>query len=90
MQVTSSALLAEATGDVREAADRFADAAARWHDFGVPYEEAQALLGQGRSLARLGRRLEAAQPLEQAREIFGRLGARPALEETEEWLAKAH
>jgi hypothetical protein len=38
----------------------------------------------------LGRAPEAAAPLASAREIFARLGARPALEETEEWLAKAH
>ena len=56
MHVTSRALLSEATGDPGEALGRFADAAARWHDFGVPYEEAQALLGQGRCLVALGSR----------------------------------
>jgi hypothetical protein len=49
----------------------------------VPYEEAQALLGRGRCLLALGRAPEAAQPLREAREIFARLGARPALEETD-------
>ena len=34
------------------AAEGFAAAAARWHDFGVPYEEGQALLGQGRAWPR--------------------------------------
>jgi hypothetical protein len=64
-------------------------AAARWHDLVVPYEEAQALLGQGRCLMALGRTQEAAQPLEQAWEIFVGLGAKPALEEAEEWLVQS-
>ena len=67
----------------------FAVAADRWHDFGVPYEEAQALLGQGRCLVALDRGPEAAAPLAAAREIFARLGARPALEETQVALAAA-
>jgi class 3 adenylate cyclase/tetratricopeptide (TPR) repeat protein len=82
------ALLAEASRDHETAAVRFAAAAAAWHDFGVPYEEAQAWLGEGRCLVRLGRAREAVLPLEQAREILARLGAKPALEETEEWLAR--
>jgi len=84
-----NALLAEARGEHEAAAAGFADAAARWHEFGIPYEEAQALLGRGRCLLALGRAPEAAQPLREAREIFARLGARPALEETEDWLAQA-
>ncbi len=48
------ALLAEAEGNAWEAASGFARAAAGWHDFGVPYEEAQALLGQGAASATLG------------------------------------
>ena len=62
-------------------------AAQRWHDFGVPYEEAQALLGQGRCLLALGTAEEAAGSLTGAREVFEHLGARPALVETEELLA---
>lgn len=56
----------------------------------MPYGVAHALLGQGRCLVTLGRAHEAAKPLEQARVVFERLGAMPALEETEKWLAKAH
>jgi len=82
------ALVTEARGEHEAAAAGFADAAARWHDFGVPYEEAQALLGQGRCLVALGRAPEAAQPLVQAREIFERLGARPSLAETDAFLAE--
>jgi len=86
---TAAALLAEHACKHDEAAAGFADAAARWHDFGVPYEEGHALLGQGRCLVTLGRTPAAAAPLAAAREIFARLGARPALAETDEWLAKA-
>ncbi len=82
-------LLAEACSEYETAAAGFAAAAARWHDFGVPYEEGHALLGQGRCLAALGRAPEAAAPLAAAHEIFARLGARPALAETEEALRRS-
>ena len=81
-------LLAEAHGERQSAAVGFADAAKRWHRFGVPYEEGQALLGHGRCLLALDRAREAATPLAAAREIFARLGARPALAETDDWLAR--
>ena len=83
------ALVEEARGEPEAAAAGFADAADLWHGVGVPYEEAQALLGQGRCLVALGRAPEAAAPLAAAREIFARLGATPALAETDEWLATA-
>ena len=82
---STQASIAEARGE-HEAAAGFADAAAGWHDFGVPYEEAQALLGQGRCLVALGRAPEAVEPLGQAHDIFERLGARPALAETDQVL----
>jgi len=88
-QVTCRALLAEARGAHEAAAAGFADTVARWHEFGVPYEEGHALLGQGRCLVALGRAPEAAAPLAAAREIFARLKARPALEETDRWLEGA-
>jgi hypothetical protein len=78
---TGRALLAEWEGERLSAAVGFEDAAVRWRDFGVPYEEAQALLGQGRCLVALGRAQEAATPLVAARDIFTRLGAKPALTE---------
>ena len=53
-----------------------------------PYEEAQALLGQGRCLVALGRAAEAAAPLAAAREILARLGAKPALDETDELMQR--
>jgi hypothetical protein len=54
----------------------------------VPYEEAQALLGEGRCLVALGRAPEAAPVLEQARAIFARLGAEPALHEADQLLGR--
>jgi len=87
VRVTGRAVLDEAGGQHEAASAGYSDAAARWHDFGVPYEEAQALLGQGRCLVELGRAEEAREPLTGASEIFDRLGARPALAETEKLLA---
>ncbi len=86
--VAAHALVSEARGDHEAAEAGFADAAARWHDFEVPYEEAQALLGQGRCLVALGRSAEAPVPLVAAREIFARLGAKPALAETDELMQR--
>ena len=86
--ITCRALTAEARGAHEAASAGFVDAAARWHDFGVPYEEAQALLGQARCLVALGRAPEAEPPLAAAREIFARLGAKPALAETDELIER--
>ena len=58
-------------------------AASGWREFGVPYEEAHALLGEGRCLVALGRAPEVAAPLAEAREIFARLRATPALAEAD-------
>ena len=80
------ALMAEAHGEYQAAGDAFAVAAARWRMFETPYEEGHALLGQGRCLVRLGRQAEAPRPLNQARDLFARLKARPALEETDSLL----
>lgn len=87
----TSALLtghrAEAAGDHRVAAGRFAEAEAVWARLGIPFERAQAALGQGRSLASLGEAGESGATLGRARDAFARLGARPALEETDALLA---
>jgi tetratricopeptide (TPR) repeat protein len=83
---SARAALLEHRGGVDEAAAAHAAAASLWREFGDPYEEAQALLGQGRCLVALGRAPAAAAPLAAAREIFARLGARPALEETDRGL----
>jgi class 3 adenylate cyclase len=85
----AKALVTEARGEHATALAAFADAAGAWHDFGMPNEEAQALFGEGRCLMALGRAPEAAAPLTAAREIFAKLKAKPALEETAELLAEA-
>ena len=74
--------------DDAEAARKFAVAASRWRDFGVPYEEGHALLGQGRSLFSIGRSSEAAEPLAAARAIFDMLGAAPAVGETDRLISQ--
>jgi tetratricopeptide (TPR) repeat protein len=83
------ALLAEREGDHEGAAELFADAELRWSDLGIVWEEAQAALGQGRDLLALRRGRDAIDALRRAREIFGRLGARPAQEETDVILGQA-
>jgi len=78
------ALLAEARGEHEAAAAGFTAAASCWHEFGVPYEEAQALLGQGRCLLALDRAPDAAAVLMAARDIFVNLGAEPAVHEVDD------
>jgi class 3 adenylate cyclase len=85
---SAHASVAEARTEHEAAAAGFTTATAGWHDFGVPYEEAQALLGQARCLVALERAPEAALTLERAREILARLGAKPALAEVEEILQR--
>ena len=87
--VTARALLAEQHGEHAEAAALFTDAAGRWERFEVPWEQAQALLGQGRCLLTLGRPAEAREPLRAARDIFSSLGANPDLTDTNRLLAEA-
>ena len=89
-QASIAALRTEHRGDHESAVAGFAGAARDWHEFGVPYEEAQALLGQGRCLIALERADEATEPLAEARKIFARLRAEPALVETDELLAKTN
>jgi hypothetical protein len=81
------ALVCELGGEPERAAELFAAAAARWREFSMPYEEAFALLGRGRCLAAAGRRADAQEHLSAARGVFTRLGAKPALEETDALLA---
>jgi hypothetical protein len=81
--VTTGAVLGELAGDLATATAAYADAATRWAAFGIPYERALALLGAGRCLIGLGRSGEAQPGLRDARELFARLGATPALVETD-------
>lgn len=87
--MTATAAIAEARGDHQAAADGYADAAQRWEQFGVIPEYANALLGHGRCLITLGRPHEAAPVLHRARALFDRLGAIPALAETDALLEQA-
>ena len=87
--VTVRALLAEQHGKHAEAAALFMDAACLWERFEVPWEQAQALLGQGRCLVPLGRPAEAREPLRAARDIFASLGANPVLTDANRLLAEA-
>jgi hypothetical protein len=82
------AQLAEAAGDHAGAATLYAEAAARWQEFGNVPERAYALLGQGRCLLAL-QDPAAEQPLRQAAELFTSMGYRPALTETETLLQQA-
>lgn len=82
------ALFAEYEGDPGAAANLFADAAARWQALGFLWEHAQALLGSGRCLIALGKP-GASEPLRDARGIFARLDAKPALAATDALLERA-
>jgi hypothetical protein len=81
------AQLAEHAGNHAEAVTLYAEAATRWQEFGHVPERAYALLGQGRCLRALGRP-EAEEPLREARDLFGEMGYKPALAETEALLAQ--
>ena len=81
------AQLAEAAGEVGDAASLYAQAAVRWSEFGNVPERAYALLGQGRCLAALGKP-EAEAPLREAQGLFASMGYKPALAETEALLAQ--
>jgi len=87
--VAAKAMLAEARGDFAAALPSYADAAERWVRFGLVPEHGYALLGKGRCLCLLDRRAEAREPLVEAREVFVRLGARPALAEIDALLEQA-
>jgi len=88
-RIAANAALAEAREDLKEAADAHAHAADRWERFGVVPEQALALLGEGRCLLGLSRPTEASAVLRRARQIFERLGAAPALAETDALLQQA-
>ena len=87
--VAANAALTEVREDLRAAAEAYADAADRWEQFGVVSEKGFALLGQGRCLLGLSRPNEASPVLQDAREIFERLQAAPALAETDTLLQEA-
>ena len=81
------AAVAEARGDYTVALAGYVDAAQRFGAFTIRTEEAFALLGQGRCLVALGRPDEAGPMLLRARDMFTKMGARPALAEVDALLA---
>jgi tetratricopeptide (TPR) repeat protein len=83
------AVFREADGATEESAHLYLEAANEWGRRGSAFEQAQALLGRGRCLIALGRASDAIRPLEEAREIFESLRAKPALTETGALLERA-
>jgi DNA-binding SARP family transcriptional activator/class 3 adenylate cyclase/tetratricopeptide (TPR) repeat protein len=79
---TARALEAELRGDYRRAAELYAAAASRWEGFGNRFEQAHALLGEGRCLT-AGRDHSAELSLRRARELFKDMGARSRVAECE-------
>jgi len=73
------ACILEHDHDHASAAEAYVAAAAAWSAFGAPFEHAQALLAAGRCLFGLGRRSAARRAVRKARDLFIRLGARPAV-----------
>ena len=83
--LTARAALLESRGEHGNALDAYDEAARKWERWGHRLEWSHALFGAGRCLARLG--LPGARgKLDEAREIFARLGARPALAAVESYL----
>jgi hypothetical protein len=75
---SSRAALAEARGDLDEAADGHAATVKGWEAWGGRFEAGHALAGLGRVLTTLGRIDDAAAVTRRADEIFGTLGMRTA------------
>ena len=88
-RTTWRAIDAESRGHPGDALELYRVAATGWRSFGDPYELAYALLGAARCQATLGGSGAAAPDLDEARGIFERLGAAPALAETDVLLAMA-
>ncbi|HEX6129751.1 MAG TPA: AAA family ATPase [Candidatus Limnocylindria bacterium] len=81
--------VAHAAGRLDEARARLDDAQARFEQIGTPWELAQTLLARGRLLRRLGQRRDAGSVLDQAIQIFDKLGAQPAANRAREELRRA-
>jgi hypothetical protein len=85
---TVSALVAEASGDLDQAARLNAVLVGRWTAYGHP-EGAQASLALGRCLVQLGQAGEARSRLIEGRNALSSLGAAPLVDEADNWLAQA-
>jgi class 3 adenylate cyclase/tetratricopeptide (TPR) repeat protein len=88
-QRSYDAMMAEAEGRLDEAIEGFRGAVEAWRKLGEPYEHGMAALGLGRCLVASGNRTQAEEALAEAREIFQRLQAAPALAETDALLQQA-
>jgi class 3 adenylate cyclase/tetratricopeptide (TPR) repeat protein len=77
------AVVAEARGELEEAARIYAACAPSWREYGFGLEEAWLRLGLGRCLLGLGRDDEARPELDRALELAGELGAEPILRAVE-------
>jgi class 3 adenylate cyclase/tetratricopeptide (TPR) repeat protein len=86
--LTANAVIKEAEGKHDAAADLYDRALKGWEASGHVLEHAQALLGWGRCLHRLGRAAARAR-LGEARAILGGLGCRPLVTEADAWLQEA-
>jgi class 3 adenylate cyclase/tetratricopeptide (TPR) repeat protein len=86
--LAAGAVLAEAQGDLEDAAGRYRRAAEAWRAAGNPLERGQALLGLGRCLRRLDRP-EAAASLREAHAILRDLGCQSLAAEADAWLPRA-
>ena len=75
--LTGRALLAEANGDLENAARLFAEAAEAWASYGDPFERAHALDGVARCLETLGRADGCADVRDEAAKLFAGLGVPP-------------
>jgi len=79
----AGAALAEGRGNLEEGLRLYEEVGQALESFGWPLERGQALMGEGRCLHGLGRSTEAVSKLEQARQRFARLAARPLVAEAE-------
>jgi hypothetical protein len=87
--LNAHALIAERAGKVGRAQAEFDEVATLWEGYGMPWERAQAMLGSARCLGALDHTREATGLLRSARDLFARLGARPAIAETDTRLSRA-
>jgi len=89
MVAAAEAILAEARGEIEDAAAQYDTVAAVWEEFGHRLEEALALYGAGRCLATLGRGDEALNRFRRAQEILTELGAQPTVAEIDSFVERA-
>jgi hypothetical protein len=83
------AVFEEATGETEVALGLHEAAAAGWEEQGSVPARARSLFGGARCLLALGRPHEATARLREARELFTRLGAQPAVSAVDDSLSRA-